>query len=363
MARHVRMIDANANRAREALRVMEDLARFALDDDALSRDLKSLRHRLRDVLERLPDGVLAANRDTPGDVGTSISTTAEMQRANLADLATAAGKRLTEALRVLEELAKLFDAELAAEVERLRYAGYELDRRLQLRLGSGRARPWPLCVLLTESLCALPWRQVLTACLEGGVTCVQVREPDFDAASLLDRVREVIAVARPHGVSVIVNDRLDIALAADADGVHLGTRDLPITEARRLAGRTLLIGASTHDLEEAQRAVAAGADYCGVGPMFFTELKPDRAPAGASYLREFLRTYAEVPHLAIGGITPENVQELTEAGARSIAVSRCVCGSSQPGAVLRQLHEALDGAAPNPARARDTVPAERRTHS
>ena len=345
MPRHARIIDANANRAGEALRVMEDLARFALDDESLSRDLKTLRHHLRDRLDQFPPGSLTASRNTPGDVGTSISTKREMQRANLADLAMAAGKRLTEALRVLEELAKLFDVELATGLERLRYAAYELDRRLQTRLGTGRAPQWPLCVLLTGSHCVRSWREVATACLDGGATCLQVREPEMDARSLLERVREVIALARPRGVSVIVNDRTDIAMAADADGVHLGTGDLPIAEARRLAGRTLLIGASTHDLAEARAAINAGADYCGVGAMFPTAIKPDRRPAGAAYLRAFLEHFPQVPHLAIGGITPENVPALLDAGVRGIAVSGCVCESPQPGEVVRELREVLAGAA------------------
>ncbi|TVQ50427.1 MAG: thiamine phosphate synthase, partial [Phycisphaerales bacterium] len=174
--------------------------------------------------------------------------------------------------------------------------------------------------------------------------CLQIREKDMDGQELLNRTREIIALARPRGVSVIVNDRTDIAMAADADGVHLGTGDLPIAEARRIVGSTLLIGASTHDLTEARAAVNAGADYCGVGAMFPTVIKPDRKPAGAAYLRAFVEHFPQVPHLAIGGITPENVHALVDAGVQGIAVSGCVCDSPQPGEVVRGLREALSGA-------------------
>ncbi|TVQ50797.1 MAG: thiamine phosphate synthase, partial [Phycisphaerales bacterium] len=187
MPAHFRMIDANANRAREALRVMEDIARFALNDESISRELKQLRHDLRDALRMLPDGVLHANRDTPHDVGTSITTDAEMMRAGMGDLAAAAGKRLTEALRVIEETSKLLPTVPADRIEQLRYAAYELDQRLLAALATGRARQWAICVLLTESLCRRPWREVVQACVEAGADCLQIREKDMDGQELLNR--------------------------------------------------------------------------------------------------------------------------------------------------------------------------------
>jgi thiamine-phosphate pyrophosphorylase len=271
-----RILDANANRAREALRVMEDAARFALDDAKLCAQLKSLRHALREALAGLPAGWLEANRDTAGDVGTSIETPAESARAGLADVAVAAGKRLGEALRVIEEIGKTVDPDLAREVEAIRYRFYDVEAALHLGLGSARARQWRVCVLLTESLCRRPWPEVLAAVVEAGADCVQVREKQMPAADLVRRARGVIDVARPAGVSVIVNDRVDVAQAADADGVHLGQEDLAVADARRAVGRSLLIGASTHDRDEARAAVEAGADYCGVGMMFPTSR--DSAP-------------------------------------------------------------------------------------
>lgn len=336
-----RLLDANANRAREALRVLEDVARFHLNDGSLSGEAKAMRHDLRAVLDRLPAGWIEANRDTPGDVGTAIKTVAERERRDLYEVAIAAGKRLSEALRALEEGLKVVDPALSASIEALRYRSYELERLVHARLGSSRAEQWGVCVLLTESLCRRPWREVLEAIVEAGIDCIQVREKSMEGGALLARVREVVAVARPKGVAVIVNDRVDIALAAGADGVHLGTHDLPITEARRLAGRSLIIGASTHDLDEAQRAIESGADYCGVGAMFATELKPERTPSGITYLREFIERYPTVPHLAIGGVTSENIESLIHAGARGVAVSSRVCGSDDPKAAVRALREKL----------------------
>ncbi|MHC5003941.1 MAG: thiamine phosphate synthase [Planctomycetota bacterium] len=336
-----RLMDANANRAREALRVMEDAARFLLDDEPLTARLKGLRHELRAVLDRFPPGWMEASRDTPADVGTGVATPAERERAGIADVVVAAGKRLGEALRTLEEAAKTVDPDAAAGLEALRYRAYDVEAGLQRRLGSGRARQWRVCLLLTESLCRRPWPEVLAAALAAGVDCIQVREKAMAGGALAARVGAVIEAARPAGAAVIVNDRPDVALAAGADGVHLGQDDLSVADVRRLAGRSLLVGVSTHDPAEAAAAVAAGADYCGVGAMFATRLKPARAPSGAAYLRHFLDAHPGVPHLAIGGITADNAASLVEAGARGLAVSSAVCGADDPAAVVRRLRSLL----------------------
>lgn len=340
-----RIIDANANRAREALRVMEDVARFVLNDAPLTADLKSLRHELRAALDRLPSGWLEANRDVVEDVGTDIKTVAERSRSGLADVAAAAGKRLSEALRVIEESSKTFDSMLASSIESIRYRGYDLDRRLRLRAGTGRARQWRLCVLLTESLCHRPWLEVARAAIDGGADCIQLREKELEGGEMARRAEQVIALARPRQISVIVNDRVDVALAAGADGVHIGQGDLSVHQVRAIAGTSLLVGVSTHDLSEARAAVEAGADYVGIGAMFGSGLKPARQPSGAAYLRAFIERYPGVSHLAIGGITPDNVSELVDVGARGVAVSSCVCGADQPNEVVAALRRVVERAA------------------
>lgn len=343
MSAIARMLDANVNRAREALRVMEDAARFALDHAEICDALKSMRHDLRDAVEGIVprEGWLEANRDSPGDVGIAISTTSEMSRGGLIDVVVAAAKRLTEALRVIEELAKTIEPDNARTIESIRYRAYEIDRQLQMMLGSRRARQWKLCVLLTRGICRRPWVDVLRGAIRGGAECIQIREKQIEGGELVAMVREAIAVARPAGASVIVNDRADVALAAGADGVHLGTNDISIGDVRKMAGRELLIGASTHDLDEAAAAVDAGADYCGLGAMFASPLKPDREPGGPAYLRQFIERYPKMPHLAIGGISPANIGQLVAAGCQGVAVSTAVCAANDPEAAARVLVDAI----------------------
>jgi len=361
-----RILDANANRAREAMRVMEEAARFALDDAELSERLKALRHDLAAALGAMATDLPLA-RDTPGDVGTHLSTEGEGRRADLAAVAVAAGKRLSEALRSLEEYGKLVDPAFARRLEALRYRGYAIETDLHARLARPDPRRWRLCVLITESLCTHhPWSEVAAACLDAGADCLQFREKQLDDAELLHRTERLVEMAAryrrtesgagdpptdhphrdrhaprsPDRPAIIVNDRPDIARLAGADGVHLGQNDLPIDRVRRLFGHRLLIGSSTHDLDEAAHAVDAGCDYCGVGAMFTTATK-DREPSGPAYLTRFVERYPTMPHLAIGGVTPETVDAVVEAGGRAVAVSACVCSAADPAGVVRKLLDRL----------------------
>lgn len=321
---------------------MEDAARFVLNDAPLSDQLKHLRHALRDALDLLGDGVLEANRDTAGDVGTQISTESESSRAGVREAAKAAGKRLSEALRSLEEYGKTIDIEFAAAVEKIRYRGYDIERDLVARFATGRATQWQVCVLLTESLCTRPWLDVLDSVLEAGVDCVQLREKQLDDGKLLGRATAVVRRCHDAGVVAIINDRPDVAMMVGADGVHVGQQDLPVAHIRRIVGHRLLVGVSTFNLVHAEAARRMGADYCGVGPMFETTTKDKPDLAGPQAINAY-RNACPLPHLAIGGITPDNIAEVIAMGGEGVAVSSCVCGSDDPGRVVKMLKEAFEG--------------------
>ena len=344
-----RILDANFNRAREALRVIEDFARFALDDAALAGAAKQMRSRLQQALEAFPADRLLASRDTPGDVGTALTSPTEARRADVGAVVSAAGKRLTEALRTLEEYAKV--ARPAAEAgapgvfESLRYEAYALQQRVCLRLaGAGRFGRVRLYVLLTAAMCRRPPLETAAAALAGGADCNQLREkdtPDREVLSLARRLREVTARA---DAMLIVNDRPDIALAASADGVHLGQDDLPVAAARRALPAGAIVGKSTHTIEQARAADAEGADYIAIGAMFPTATKDAGAVAGPEALRRVCEEVAR-PAVAIGGITAGNVATLVRAGARCVAVCSAVIGAEDPAAAAAEIRRQL----PDPA--------------
>lgn len=336
-----RVLDAAANRAREALRVLEDHGRFVLNDTFLCGRLKQLRHDLAGALVLLPAGLLLSARDTTHDVGTGISTPREWQRESLPAVVEANAKRLQEALRSLEEFGKLYSEDFARTIERLRYESYTLEQALLVGHDArNRLADCRLYVLVTESMCrvSLPGT-VREACL-GGAQMIQLREKGLADRRLLALAREVRRITRSCGVLFLVNDRPDIALLSDADGVHLGQDDLAIREARRIVGPAALIGVSTHDVEQVRRAVLEGASYIGVGPTFPSRTKDFAAHAGLEFVRQAAAETA-LPAFALGGITPANIAEVISAGARRVAVSHAVCAAEDPRQAAAALGAAL----------------------
>ena len=341
------MLDANINRACEGLRTLEDLARFVLDDAELARRAKETRHAVRAASAAAGLRRLIAWRDTPGDVGTSISAEQEGVRSDARAIAVAAGNRVAEALRACEEAAKTLGLDAPA-FEAARYEAYEIQRRLIIVMG-GPARPvWSVCVLLTESLCRRPWEDVARAACKGGAGCVQLREKDLDDGALLVRARRLVEIARPLGVDVIINDRPDIAVLAGATGVHVGQGDLGVGEVRRLAGDALLVGVSCSTVEMAKQAVRDGADALGLGPMFASGTKPKDALSGPGLIDAVMRDpiASSLPHLAISGIDASNAGELAARGCMGVAVCGAVCGADDPEAAARELVEIMNSARP-----------------
>jgi thiamine-phosphate pyrophosphorylase len=320
---------------------MEDYARFVLDDAGLSEQAKRIRHDLVAAVAEAGLANVIRSRDITDDVGRDVQTRQEYSRTTTAEVVIAAGKRLSEALRVIEEYGKTVSETFGRSVEQLRYRGYDLEQRLrgclEARERFGRVR---LYVLLTASLCRGDWFQTARDAIAGGADCLQLREKSLSDAELVDRARRLSDLCHEHGVVFIVNDRADIALASNADGLHLGQDDLPVRNARAVLGPTPLIGISTHTLEQARAAVAASPDYVAVGPMFASSTKPQEHIPGPALLRQ-VRGLTALPVVAIGGITPENVPNVLAAGGRCVCVCAAVIGQDDVTGAARQLKQAL----------------------
>ncbi len=180
------------------------------------------------------------------------------------------------------------------------------------------------------------------AALQGGVTAVQLRDKSGGTREMLELGRALLALTRAAGVPLIVNDRVDVALALGADGVHVGQDDLPAQDARRLIGPEQILGVSAGTVAEARQAQADGADYVGAGDVFGTPSKPDAGPPiGLSALAEIARAVA-IPVVGIGGITEANAASITEAGAAGVAVISAVTRSSNPEDAARCLRKTLN---------------------
>jgi thiamine-phosphate pyrophosphorylase len=340
-----RLLDANLDRAREGLRVLEDWARFALDRPDLVARSKDLRQRLG----RLHQERYKLARHTASDPAAGMTHPAQAERQDGASVLAANAGRVQEALRVLEEFGRMEDPLLAAEAAAIRYALYDLEVDLLQAGRGGDARRALLrrCHLYLVTSPVEGLEMVVAAALAAGVHLVQYRAKAGDVPDDRRRFMQASALRQlchRHGALFLVNDRIDLALAVGADGVHLGQGDLPPAVARRLLGPDRLIGCSTHCLEDLHRAVADGCDYVGVGPVNATPTKPGREPVGLAYVTQ-AAAECPLPFFAIGGIDLANLATVRRAGAERVAVVRAITQSEDPGAAAAALLAGLEAGA------------------
>ncbi len=336
-----RVLDASFNRAREAARVLEDYCRFVIDDRFLTQQVKELRHGLAMAAQKLPPRLLLTSRETLRDVGVSATAGGEYARSSPAHVALVNLKRLQESLRSLEEYGKVFGPELGRDLEAIRYRTYTLERAVSLGIASrSRLAAARLYVLLTRSQCVASLDWTIREATRGGADVFQLREKTLPDRELIDLARNVRKWTREVDTLFIVNDRPDLARLCEADGVHLGQDDMSVKDARRITGPDLLIGVSTHSLEQLRAAVLDGADYVGIGPTFPSRTKEFDHFPGLEFIHA-ASTESSVPAFALGGIGAANVSEVVAAGARRVAVSSAISTADDPEQIARVLRAAL----------------------
>jgi len=332
-----RIIDANFNRAREACRVVEEYCRFVLNSGPLTERAKKLRHELSASIGKLDTGRLIAGRDSLGDVGAGMTIEKQLTRGDLNDCFTAGCKRLTEALRALAEVIRIDNEPLAAAIEKLRFEAYTLEKDIVIFSDtSAKFKSVRLYIVITSNL---PTEVISLThkCTAGGADCIQLRAKDIEDDRLFALAVEFVKICEDASIVSIINDRTDIVVACGADGVHLGQNDLPVEQARKLQTAPLIIGKSTHSLKQLRAACAESLTYVGLGPVFVTPTKPGVDAVGLEYVTDATQelTGTGIAHVAIGGITPDNVEHVLSAGARSIAVCSAVTHASDPAAACR----------------------------
>jgi thiamine-phosphate pyrophosphorylase len=340
-----RIIDANTNRSLEGLRVVEDFARFGLNDKHLATQYKGLRHELASLLAQLPQLALTAARHTPGDVGTQIEAPDEYARETTLSVAIASQKRVEQALRCIEEYAKSVNSAVALSAERLRYRVYTLGKAIAVT-ASARAEldEKRLYILLDGGRSFEVFQWLVQGLTEAGVDIIQLRDKQLCDRELVARGRELRKITRGSNTLFVVNDRPDIAAIVEADGVHVGQDELSVTEARAVLGPNRLVGVSTHSIEQARQAVLDGADYIGCGPTFPSPTKEFNEFPGLSFLRAVAEEIS-LPAFAIGGITLDTLPQIFEAGCHRIAVSNYVTSAKNPRSAIELLKGALASAA------------------
>lgn len=338
-----RIIDANFNRAREALRVIEEFCRFGLNSKSLSARAKELRHKLCQSINQLDSGRLISSRDTISDVGVDQVIPSQNSRSNLKDCLTAGCKRLVEALRVLSEVIQIQNKAVAKQIEQFRYAAYTLEKDIVLISEPlEKYKKVKLYIIITSNFPA-EIISLTSQCAASGADCIQLRAKEIQNDDLYAAAIEFVKICRDNGVYSVINDRLDIAIASNADGVHFGQNDLPVECARLLEQKPMIIGKSTHSLEQLKNACAEQPTYVGLGPVYATTTKPTAAPVGLEYVNKATAFLADEPvgHVAIGGINMENVEDVMNAGADCIAVCNVVTKAQNPSQACKALKQKI----------------------
>lgn len=313
-----RIIDANLNRATEGLRVIEEIARFILSDAELSARLKTIRHELQKFFDVEYD-ILLDSRDTLNDVGCNIINPDKKE--SLDSIFKANFKRVEEAFRVLNQYASLDDS--------YRYRIYTIEKEMRSKLKLDYKK-----IFLNDKKLYLVtnsdnfesdeiFLDRVALSIKSGVDIVQLREKNTTSKRFIYLAQRIRELTSHLGAAFIVNDRVDIAKISNADGVHLGQDDIPVSYAREILGDNAIIGVSTHCPEHAKKAITDGADYIGVGPVFKTPTKPSKDPVGLEYVK-WAADNVNIPFFAIGSIDTANIKEVVEAGAKRVAVIRAI---------------------------------------
>lgn len=337
--RTLRIIDANCNRIGEGLRFLEDIARFVLNDAASSERLRAMRHSLVKSLSKFGPNLLS-ERDSETDIGINIESVSEQQ--DLPSLVSANSKRIEEALRVIEEIAKLPEISPVLDsndFKKARFDAYTLERELYskiLRQNKAKRLTGLYIILDTETLGMKREIDSASKIVNGGAKIIQLRDKHRDKGELLIIAQELKELCRKSDILFIINDYLDIALAVDSDGLHIGQTDLPLSVVRKELPIDKIIGCSACTIAQAQKAEAEGADYIAVGSIFPTPTKKDANVVGLETLRQ-IKQVTTIPLVAIGGINKDNVPEVIDAGANAAAVISAVLTQKDIEQATRQL--------------------------
>jgi len=337
----LRIIDANLNRTGEGLHLLEDLARLMLNDAGLTQQLKTIRHEIVRG-DWAFNQQLIQSRNSAGDVGIDIEALGEEKQRELPIMVVANARRVQESLRILEELSKIPGTAPKLDSEKFkqaRFALYTIEQKLLSKLSrqdKTKHLTGLYAIIDSQALSGHSHLEVADQLIRGGAKTIQLRDKLRSKDVLLPIAQQLKELCSEHAVLFIMNDYLDLALAAGADGLHLGQKDLPIKEARKLLPIDIILGCSVTTVDQAIAAESDGADYIAVGSIFPTSSKERAKVVGLERLRQ-IRQAVGLPLVAIGGITEDNVAEVLAAGADAVAVISAILGAEDIEEAARQI--------------------------
>ncbi len=322
-----RIVDVEVNRASEGLRVVEDLLRFAFKNETLSMKAKNIRSRIRREFSGFE-----IYRKSEEDIGRKpdydIKKNLGIKEVLLSNL-----KRSEEAMRVIEEVF----SEKRETAKSIRFELYDFEK--ELSVGVLREFSPSLYLITPATMETGKLLKVLDEVLTEEIDVLQLRRKNITDRQFCEEAKEVAKMCRERGITFIVNDRVDIALISEADGVHLGDDDIKVEEVKKIFPE-LITGATAQTPERARKLELCGADYIGCGAVFHSKTKPERNVIGLEGLEEVVKSVS-VPVVAIGGIKSDRVQDVLETGAVGVAVVDAVFGSPNPREEVRKFAEQI----------------------
>ncbi len=324
--RIAQVIDVNLDRAREGLRVLEDWARYGLGRADIVKKLKDYRQ----ILGSHHLDLYKKARNYTEDECNGLSHPEQLKRSNIEHIISANSSRIQEALRVIEEFSRNNNDELAKSASLIRYEIYSLE----IELMNAKCNSHLLKILLENNLYLITNEKPnliadIQKLLISGVKIIQYRFKDTNDSNNLKEARIIRSLCKSNGAIFIVNNRIDIALACDADGVHLGQNDLDMITARKILGFSKIIGISANNEQDIKNAIEQGCDYLGIGPVFESKTKKNKKPLGIDKIKKLAKDI-DIPWYAIGGIKNENIPILKSNGINKVAIISEIMNNENP---------------------------------
>ena len=320
------IIDANLDRAREGLRVLEDWSRFGLGNEGFVKKIKNFRHLLgKNHLE-----IYKKSRNFTEDRCKGLTHKEQINRKTPDKLISSNSARVQESLRVVEEFARGHNYQLSKVASEIRYEIYTLEIELlefNTRRNANELIKKNNLYAITDPKENL--LEIIKNLLQGGVKIIQYRVKEGKDKDHLKEAIEIKCLCKEYNSLFIINDRIDIAIASNADGIHLGQDDLNIQTARNLLGKSKIIGISANNANDIKEAVKNGCDYLGIGPVYKTQTKKNKEPLGIDKIKSLTKDI-KIPWFAIGGINKINITYLKNNGINKVAIVSELMNSEDP---------------------------------
>ncbi len=333
----LRLIDANMDRIREGLRVLEDIARFILNDASLSESLKKMRHNITEKNNQIQMQLLLS-REAESDVGAFLKINNGTKREDLLDVTIANARRVEEALRVVEEFAKLPDIDLNYEsFQKARFSVYQIEQDMVARLSRQNIREkiTGLCVIIDLDV----WYnrnliEMVEGIIRSGTGVIRLKAKELPLQEILDASQKIKLICNSGDVLLIITNYTDIAILSNADGIHLEHDDLSLPDIRHILPQDKIIGYSITNVNQVRKAERDGADYLSIGPIYDALSEKKKTP-GLRKLGQITQK-SNLPVIATGGIDTGNIINVVKEGARCCEIDISVI---EPGNIENSICE------------------------